>query len=124
MIIKVRDSELEKVYPIHRHDNRPWDYYIYVILTQDGKYYAGQTGNLQNRIFTHMYRPEGYFIGHPYQQLVYLKNVDSRLEAIYFEAALWHMIIRGEFQPQKDLNRCETLEKRIRYKINNLKGDA
>jgi putative endonuclease len=63
-------------------------FYVYIIETEDGTYYTGQTNDLLRRMKDHLSntsRSASYFHMHEPRYLVYLEEVDSRSEAIQRE---------------------------------------
>jgi putative endonuclease len=63
-------------------------FYVYIIETEDGTYYTGQTNDLLRRFKEHLSNTSKsalYFRMHKPRYLVYLEEVASRSEAIQRE---------------------------------------
>jgi len=60
-------------------------YYVYIIETEDGTYYTGQTNCLMRRLKEHMSgnsRSAAYFRMHPPRFLVYVEECPTRADAM------------------------------------------
>jgi putative endonuclease len=60
-------------------------FYVYIIETEDGTYYTGQTNDLLRRLKDHLSnssRSASYFHIHKPRYLVYLEELDSRSKAM------------------------------------------
>ena len=60
-------------------------YFVYIIETEDGTYYTGQTNDLLRRLQEHISntsKSASYFYMHKPRFLVYLEEVNSRSEAM------------------------------------------
>ena len=60
-------------------------FYVYIIETEDGTYYTGQTNDLLRRLQEHLSntsKSASYFHMHKPRYLVYLEELSSRGEAI------------------------------------------
>jgi putative endonuclease len=60
-------------------------FYVYIIETEDGTYYTGQTNDLLRRLQEHLSstsKTAAYFHMHKPRYLVYLEELDSRSEAM------------------------------------------
>ena len=63
-------------------------FYVYIIETEDGTYYTGQTNDLLRRLQEHLSntsKSASYFHMHKPRYLVYLEELDSRAEAMLRE---------------------------------------
>ena len=60
-------------------------YYVYIIETEDGTYYTGQTNDLYRRLQEHLSnnsKSASYFHIHKPKYLVYLEELETRSDAM------------------------------------------
>jgi len=71
-----------------KHDKNISRFYIYVLKCENGKYYVGQTKNLEKRSREHLNRKVRFLKDNPPIKYIYVETVSSRGDALKRETDL------------------------------------